>query len=78
MADEFTVSVRRNDLIGRLQKLAEDMIDRNDHGEAFLVDLAIQALRSPVPAPRGATWGGGGGGSGGIGSSGGSTGRVGS
>lgn len=43
--NDFIVKVGRNELIGRLLKLQDEMTDRNDHGEAFLVGLAVEALR---------------------------------
>lgn len=48
--NEITVKIQRNALIERLHKLEQDMTDRNDHDEAFLIDLAIQTIKSDAPS----------------------------
>lgn len=45
MKRDFTISVSLNDLVGRLALLQQTMTDRNDHDEAFLVGLAMSALK---------------------------------
>jgi hypothetical protein len=62
--DELVLRITRNELLSRLQVLHQEMVARNDHGDAFLLDLAIQAIRQGRPVMVGSVGGACGGGGG--------------
>ena len=55
----MNVDVNRNELLQRLEKLHQDMVDRNDHDEAFLLGITISAVRSSGSTAAGGAAGAG-------------------